>query len=618
MSKTDFDFSNLAAGGLTEIIKTGDERTRAMLRAAVRRNLYFAVKTVTCYAFHTTLKPNLMTADGFKESCDWLQWVISTKKRGLFEDPRAHLKSFRSTITLPWWLATQMPNEERDDPREYDRAMEYINAHPHMRGPDNRIGIASESKKIATRWNAAGKEQWLSNPILRWLFPEYVWPNPNKPGYGSFSNEAYFLPGRSDPTESNPYSRSIGLDSKEAGGRCDFILVDDLVSEGSSQSPTELARRWDWFRSISQLLENSDYSEPSGGVVMLTENRWALDDPNTRVHKELDHYAIWRRSAYRCYVHGSGNCGRWTGDEEEYACTETEDGIWPERYPDLDKIRIDKGDRIFDIQWRNNPIAHPELDVENLSTFNLEVQNIATPHGARRGWVVVIPEARATDTGEVLNKYESFPLAHLSHHYLSIDPASADKESVARMQGKTARSCMSWFALDRPTGRVFNIDLAAGHFDPDTAIQEFFKLWVSSCEQLGYSPKILCEKVAAQVFVAKALKFYVQARSDCKWKLPEVEMIPRATGIAKDPRIRARVGWRLSQGRLYIRSGLNLPRNEIRHFPTGSKDWLDTLAQVEEIYLEVHGAANHGTAGRSRRKRQRAHITAAAGRAGAM
>jgi len=581
--------------------KRGDTRAKMYYRAAVRRSLYVAVKTITCFAFCTKSNPNLFTYDTHFGPCEWVQWVITTKKRGLFEDPRKHAKSTITTLTVPWWLSIQVPDAERDSPAEFDRAARFIDDHPHLKGADSRLAIGSESKKIATRWNAAGREQWLRNTSLRWLFDERVWTNPNKPDYGTFSREEYVLPGRLDPTKPDPYCCAIGIDSREVGGAKDGIMFDDLVSEKSYGSPTELQRRTDWFRLQSQTLENQDYDDPYGGFLLLTENRWALDDPNTHVHKELHDWAIWRRSAYRCYVHDFGNCGRWSGDDDS-DCAERDEGIWPERHPNLENIRRDKGDIIFDIQWRNNPVAHPIMDASKFIPFRLEVRAVNTDRGVNREWVAVIDEQKDSDTGEVFMAPETIPLTHLYCHRMSIDPAAADDDSEARKKGKTARHCISWFALDKARGLVLNLDVAAGHWGPEEAIKRYYEAWMDACEKLGRRVEILCEKVAAQIFVAKALKFYAQERGVT---LAPVEMVPRKRGEAKFHHIRNRVGNRLGQRKLLLREGLSLPRSEVRHAPNGTLDWLDTEAQYEEIALEHHGASGTDRVQRLVRKRLR-------------
>jgi len=584
----------------SELTAETDWLRRAEFRAKARQSLYFFTKVVICYSFHTAAKPNLMTGRTFLESCNWIWNVMTKYKRGLFEDPRAHIKSYRTTISLPPFIAVQKPHDEHDTPEEYDRAAAEMEAHPHLRGPDTRIGIASEAKSTATEWSGAVREHFRTNPVFRWAFPEFTWDNENSPEYGTFARESFFIPGREDPTESNPFVRAIGLGSKESGKRVDVLLIDDLVSEDSARSQTELHRRCEWIKSISQLLENSDYTDKYGGVVMVTENRWALDDPNTMIHRDMDHWHIWRRSAHRCYVHGFGNCGRWSG-EDDTDCAEMDDGIWPERYPDLDAVRRDKGDIIYDIQWRNNPRKHPELDASKFVPFRLDLRAIQQDDGKpRRKWCVVVDEVRGED-GETVAAADVLPIDQLKH-YISIDPASADEESEARKRGKTARTCITWFGFDPPTGRVFTIDVAAGHWTPDTSIDEAYKTWFAACEKLGQPVKVLYEKVAAQTYAASALKLRCQQDHVPP---PVIEGIRPARGLQKEHRIRQRTGLRLGQYKLYLREGLQLPRSEVIHFPQGTKDWLDTEAQAEEKFLEHHGASSRSTRAAKRRKRRR-------------
>ncbi|MEE8489923.1 MAG: hypothetical protein V3S43_06270 [Acidimicrobiia bacterium] len=586
---------------LPDLQAEGADRARHQFRAACRRSLYFFTKSVVC----SLIDPNLMTDYAFKESCEWLQHVLEFDKRCLFEDPRNHAKSTRTTVAIPLWIAIQRPDENLDHPNEFDRASKYLEVHSNIRGPDTRIAIASERDTKAMEWVTASRRHWERNDALRWAFPELLWGNPKASGF-PWSGEAYTLPGRLNPTLPDPFLRAIGIKSGISGGRVDLLLIDDIVSEPSAESATELRYRTNWVHSAGQLIEVRK-REPDGSVIMLVTNRWNFNDPNSMIHDQRPDWAIWRRAYWKCGVHGFGNCGRLPSDTEHMECTATETMLWPERHgEDVDALWRDLGDYIAATQWANQPQRKSDLDVGKLMDFDLQIRVVNTDDGhPYRSWCVIIPEVIDNETGEPITAAESIPIGHLTEHMISIDPAGADEESEARKAGKTARWAISWFAMDPPTGRVFWLDCRAGHWPPDIALQEAFDCWYDSSEKLGAPIGLMCEKVATQTVVASALRFLARSLPD-PIELPEIEMIPPARGLNKDNKIRLRFGMRLGQRRIYLRRGLILPRVETRQFPTGHKDCIDTEVQYEERVLEKQGptAKSDATMKRMSRRRQ--------------
>lgn len=610
------DLSQLTGDGAIEL--SGDDRdwrSRAEFRARSRRSLFYFTKTAVC-----AMEPeNLMTARSFKESSDWLQWIVEVHKRGLFEDPRDHIKSYRSTVAIPLWIPILVPDEEFDHPNEVQRALRFLEDHPHLKGADMRIAIGSESKDRATDWVRASKMQWDSNQVLRWAFPEVMWPDSDRRDYGRWSDEEYHLPRRKNLGLPDGYLRSVGIESKETGGRADAIIIDDLNSEKSVESPSELAYRTRWFKSITQLLDKRDPKQAGSGFVLLVTNRWALDDTNSHIHDEMAQYSIWHRAAHRCIVHDFGNCGRKPSDREDDDCGPItglpthEMGIWPEKHPDLDAVRADLGDDTYAAQWENDPTKRGDLDAKKFVPFRLEVRALSLG-GAdpRRMWCAINDEIR-DETGSIIVKADIVPIRQLALHHISIDPAGADEESEARKRGKTARWAITWDAFDKITGRHYVLDCRAHHWPPDEAITAAFDTWNDCTEMLGERMPFICEKVAAQTLVGSALRFKFQAE---KMRPPQVEMMTVPRGLAKYDRTKKRLGNRLGQYRLYLREGLLLPRTEARHAPTGTMDTLDAISQAEAKFLEAHGGHGNADANRAKRKARRRRARMSSGRTG--
>ncbi len=581
-------------GDLEHAINTNDERARWMVRAAFRRSLYVLSKVATCW-----FEPeNLMDAEVFREAQDWIQWVVVDKKRGLCEDPRGHIKSTRVTRSVPKWIAIQRPHEEYDHPNEYERAVNFLATHPHLKGVDSRLVIASQRVSRAGDFIGSDKADWEMNPLLRWAFPEMIWPSTNRLPYGHWSNLDYSLPGRLQPTLADGFCRAVGMESAEQGGRAEGIIYDDLIGDSNHDSETECKKARNWFRSSGQLLENSDYNDPRGGFILVCENRWGLDEVNSLIHDELHDWAIWRRGAYRCYVHGSGNCGRW-GSDEARECGFTEEPLWKGRYPtteSLVNVARDKGDEIFATQWLNDPSSISDLDASKFKDFILDVQ----AHEGTRQWVVIIPPVKPGEPQEVI------PVKQLEPHIVSIDPATSKDKNSCRM-------AISWVALDRATMRRFWLDCHAGRFGEDDGISEAFNVVTDVQNRTGLDPRVVTEKVAGQAFVAPALRWRSVA---AKKPIKQVELVPPAHGVAKDDRIRRRISNIANQGLLYVRAGLQLPRSEARHFPTGSKDALDSFAQAEEVFQQIFSTTSSTQSARARKRRRQARISAA-GRTGA-
>ena len=592
----------LDLGQIQDAMDRDDQSARKQLRSLSRQSLYFHTKAVICYNFATGPTGNLMSADVFKERQDWIQWVFTDHKRGLLEDPRAHAKSWGSTVPLPSWLAAQTPHPEYDDPREVQRQLKFLENRKHLRGPDSRIVIVSDSvKHAANRWVSPSKAQWVTNPFLRWLWPEFLWENPNKPDYGAWSNFGYHLNGRKNPTLTDPFLRPAGIDSKEQGGRAEAIMIEDIVGETSYRSMSELDRRKEYVRTISQLLENQNYRDSSGGVMFINGNRWALTDVNSMVHNEMPYWAVWRRAAYRCTVHGAGSCGRWDSTTDDNPCKPTTEPLWKDVYPDHAALAAVEssdgvGAGVFACQWMNDPTTQSDLDASLLRPFVIEVREIDQV----RAWCIVVPAGELS-----IAKEEIIPLASLAYHSVSIDPASSTDASACNFAA-------SWIAFDAPTRRYFWLDCQAGKYGPDKALEVVLDLVMDVKEKIGRLPRILCEKVATQDFVGSGLRALGRARGQ---RIPLVEMIPVKRGMAKEDRNRNVYGSALGQGQVYLRSGLQSPRTETRHFPAGGQDALDTFTQAASIFSEIHATMDMKKYNRAR-KRMREHRFNTASRAG--
>lgn len=572
---------------VNDILLENSPDTRAVFRSLFRQSMYAVTKAVVCLRLDG---PNLMANEVFKDRSDWLQWIVADHKRGLLEDPRSFIKSTGCTRTVPIWVAIQRVHGEYDAPAEIERATKYLAAHPHLKGVDNRIMLAGDSKKNAARFTGSTKTEFDSNPLLRWCFPELIWPDGKHNAIDDWTDEAFFLPGRSDPTLPNPFLEAVGIESSIVGGRADVIIYNDLVGDTNWRSASELARRREYVRTSSMLLADRNPDSPTGGVLIIEGNRWCLDDVNSIVHDEWERWAIWRRSAYKCYVHGLGNCGRRRSDDTDRDCAPTQESLWQERYPTVESLatlEAELGPEIWAAQYMNDPTIAAVLDANQFITCNIEIAAVTDANTGDfvRDWC-------ATWRDEA-NKLHAVPLSTLTKHCISVDVASSVEKSACR-------TAVSWLALDRASGIHFWLDCKADRWSPEVAVRTAFEMGKDIAKMVGKWPKYLIEKVAAQTYFATSLEQMARAE---KMRLEGgIEMVPVPRGVAKEDRNQRALGNLLGQRRLALRSGLQLPRTEIRHFPSGTMDALDTATQYITVVQGGIGGTNSAKLAQARQR----------------
>lgn len=592
------DLRSFTDDALAKAMRTNDEKYRQVLRAMARRSFYFLTKAISQHGKF----PNLFSERTFKARQDWLQDVFVNTKRGCLSDPRNYIKTEGCTIPAPVWLAIQVPNEEFDAASEFKRASEFVIEHPHLAlGVNARYVLASDSMKTARKWTGLSKKQWELNPVLRWLFPEFVYESPIHESGGQWSNDGFTPKGRTQLI-SDPFLRPIAVDTREQGGRADGMFIDDLIGEQEYRSINAIEERKSFLRTITGLLHQPNYRDPLGGFVIYIGNRWTLNDVVSMIHEELDDWSIWSRSDRTCMIHGFGNCGR-RKVFEDTTCVPTTTPNWPEKYADihaLEAVELDMGAQAYAAQRLNDPTHASELDESKLRSFTLAVEQVTDGSGqTARAWCVVVRDEAG--------KIEKIPITQLTDHLVVIDPAGSTDIHAAR-------TAVSWFAYDQPTGRRFWLDARGDRLSPGDAIKLMYSVVRDAYKILGKVPHVMCEDVGLQSYVNSALTMYANTASEGV-RIGFVEGVKVPRGETKESRQRDRVGNLLDNGMLYLRTGLAGPRTELRHWPSGTKDFLDTLVMAEDRYLSKRIGARSERL-RARRSFRRQLLRETAGAAG--
>jgi hypothetical protein len=268
----------------------------------------------------------------------------------------------------------------------------------------------------------------------------------------------------------------------------------------------------------------------------------------------------------------------------------------------VERVIADVGDPAkVAAQLFNDPTQAAALDPAHMLPFIIEPRPVRDQRGKlTREYCAIVPVATG---GE-----EILPLAAMDPHVISIDPAASAEPG-------SARTAILWAARDRITARRFWLECVAERWAADSGQAEhaIVDLIERVIEWTGRRPRIVIEKVAAQGYLSSAIQHLARAR---RISIAEPELVKPVKGMAKDDRIERKLGFIMGQGLLYVRAGLQLPRTEARHHPTGTKDTLDAGAQAEVIFDGYRGTV--GTdANREARRARREQRLAQSGRMGA-
>lgn len=456
---------------------------RPLVRSKLRRSLYAFTQGVIC----SNQKPNLMDAETFKESCDWVQRkIIAGRKRIWMGDPRGHMKSTRFTESLPAWLSIQRPHKDYDLPIEFERYERLIKVCGILKGPDTRILIASATKPNAQDFVLQARRIYEGNTLFRWAFPELC-PEAHPPDFKyRWSSECVDLPGRTMNYGEGTFNAG-SPDATETKYHYNFILGDDFIHEGNYQSVIESRAAVSWWGLAESLLDNQDVSSPLSSVIIGIGNFWTHFDLRSHIESHLkDDYDIWHRSCWECSIHGKGNCPR------DQLCVPTKKPIWNIKFSQagLEAQRRRQGEKIFSAQMENNPVdpSSVAFKAENLYDNRLDTIN----------GVIHVYDFESTNLVKKVNLAECW-------FFMILDPATSDDP-------QSCRNALLVCAEDQD-GMVHLIDGWAEQIKSEKAIPKLLDTWASNYRQQRFIKTVGIEGNAGQRWAITALCFSAKDRS---------------------------------------------------------------------------------------------------------
>jgi len=323
--------------------------------------------------------------------------------------------------------------------------------------PDIRILLVSISQDNACNLLSVIKAQFERNVTLRWLFPELL------PDFAKTTrwNKTEMCV-RRDRDWPEATVEAIGVQSTVVSRHYDVIKNDDLVDQNTAESPAELARALEFYKTEESLLVS-----PRAGRIQTIGTRWHFHDPYDWILKHEEGVEVFQRGVYN-------------PDGTLY---------FPEQLPEEEivRLRAKYGTFLFSALYENNPC---DPDAGSFRESWLRWHKVE--------YDVVVP-----DGGQPI------PLEKL-RVVMRVDPAISEARTAAR----TA------IVVDgvAPDGRKFLLDVWAKRCQPSDMFDAIFSLYQRwGCQAVGVES--VAYQRAIQHFLAE------EARRRDRW-LNIVELRP--------------------------------------------------------------------------------------------
>lgn len=202
-----------------EVVKDYDqakvERVRLQMAARALHETYYLAVNILGY---DKLRPRTHgPLCAFLDTC--------TAYRRLIQMPRSH---FKTTITT---VAKRIQDLMRDN--------------------SIRLLIVGDTDTNASMHLQKIKRHLEGNVLLRWLFPEQVWENPDSQA-PVWSKTELHLPG-SVKFHGEPSVNAVGAGSGVVSRHYDLINADDLIGDDEAYSETEMAKVIEWSTGLESL-----------------------------------------------------------------------------------------------------------------------------------------------------------------------------------------------------------------------------------------------------------------------------------------------------------------------------------------------------------------------------
>lgn len=210
-----------------------------------------------------------------------------------------------------------------------------------LRDPEITIGIFSHTKGTASKFLLQIKQEFETNEILKWAFPEILWSNAPEQA-SKWSERALLVRRRGNPKEATIEAWGL-VDGMPTGAHFKLMVYDDVVTDKSVNTPDQITKTTEAWSLSSNL-------STEGG------RKWYI---GTRYHFADTYNTIMERKAAVPRIHPATDTG-------------TVDGVPVLFSPfEWDKRKTDSLDSTLACQMLCSPLAGKQrmFNVEHLQVY---------------------------------------------------------------------------------------------------------------------------------------------------------------------------------------------------------------------------------------------------------
>jgi len=125
-----------------------------------------------------------------------------------------------------------------------------------LKNPNMTVGIFSHTRPIAKSFLRQIKREFESNEVLKYLFSDILWANPQKEAPKWSEDDGIIVKRTSNPKESTLEAWGL-VDGQPTSRHFDLMIYDDVVTRESVTSPEMIQKTTDaWELSLNLLSEN--------------------------------------------------------------------------------------------------------------------------------------------------------------------------------------------------------------------------------------------------------------------------------------------------------------------------------------------------------------------------
>lgn len=494
------------------------------LPARVRDQMRFRALTDTYYLATVVMGYNKLIPQTHGPLCAFLDSCKATRR--LIQMPRSHFKTVCVTIV--------------------HRTKQVLN------DPSQRILIVGDTGPNAKKHLGKIKNQFESNNLLRFLFPDRVWEDTSKAP--AWSQDSLYLPQDENGTPAlhgEPTFDAIGAGGGVVSRHYNTINADDLIGEDEYYSETDMSKKIDWFTNLEAL-----FIPPFEETLMdIPSTYWRTDDVYAYAEDFYGgHYSkvptgpySYQRGPLAVFRRGAVEDG-----EPIFPVQYDEKGRAINGYPIefFERLR-EKNPERYAAQYANNPKSaeNAYFRPEYLRYYDLR-----------------------TDDGSILSVELSRDIIDLVYTERLVIQSFCDPHAGGTNKFRGSRAAVITTGLDPRYPRIYILDAWIKRAPTNIIIDEIFR------QNAKWHPETFSIEANG---LQKMLKYWIDERSerepDKYGDVPYVPYIPKG-GKDTEGRIKG-LQPLFKAGQIFMQRGFFELIEEYESYPRGLKDGLDALSQ---------------------------------------